>query len=225
MNPLVKILRAASQRLFGKPPVPFYTADALRHHSHVEIGDHTYGCPNVLDFGEGTRLRVGKYCSIASGVTIMLGGNHRIDWITTYPFPALASRWPGASAISGHPQSKGDVSIGNDVWLATDALVLSGVTIGDGAVVAARAVVAKDVPPYAIAAGNPARVTKTRFSDDQVRILLALRWWDWPDDAVAKAVPLLCGGNVDLLKNFASAEGLAPPADALAGKETGPTLK
>lgn len=207
MNRMARLLRFMADKLSGNPPGSFYTKDCLSRCVNVEIGVHTYGCPNVIDYGEGSRLTIGRYCSIASGVTIMLGGNHRSDWITTYPFPALLDHWPGAAGIAGHPLTKGNVVIGNDVWLASDALILSGVTIGDGAVVGARAVVTKDVSPYAIVAGNPAKFVRDRFAKEQVQELLAIRWWDWPEEVVAKALPLLCGGEVGQLKAFALEAG------------------
>lgn len=121
--------------------------------SRYEVGRGTYGNPTVLHWGEPTTLKVGCFCSIAADVKIFLGGNHRTDWITTYPFPAF---WKSAAHIKGHPSSRGDVIIGHDVWIGEGAVILSGVRIGNGAVVAASAVVTRDVPPYGIVAGNPA---------------------------------------------------------------------
>jgi Bacterial transferase hexapeptide (six repeats) len=118
------------------------------------------------------------------------GGNHRPDFVTTYPFSAIAD-WPEAANIEGHPATKGDVRIGNDVWIGLGVTILSGVTIGDGAVLAARAVVTGDVPPYAIVAGNPARIIRRRFADDVIAKLLALRWWDWDQERVRRYIPLL----------------------------------
>ena len=138
-------------------------------------------------------MTVGAFCSIAEGVKVFLGGEHRTDWVTTFPFNVL---WQDASGIPGHPKSKGDVVIGNDVWVGTEALILSGVTIGDGAVVGARAVVAKDVPPYAIAAGNPASVVRKRFDEDTIAALLRIRWWDWEDTRLVKALPFLLSEKV-----------------------------
>jgi acetyltransferase-like isoleucine patch superfamily enzyme len=123
----------------------------------VSIGDFTYGKPVIRQWGEGAKLTVGKFTSIASGVVIMLGGNHRPDWGTTYPFNVLL---PSFSHIKGHPATDGDVVIGNDVWIGTDAKIMSGVTIGDGAVVAANAVVTKDVAPYSIVGGGTGKAHK-----------------------------------------------------------------
>ena len=121
------------------------------------IGDHTYGEPTILQFDQTTRLVMGRFCSISDQVTLILGGNHRSDWITTYPFPAFKERWPEAATIKGHPASKGDIVIGNDVWIGYSATILSGVTIGSGAVIGTQALISRDVAPYAIMAGNPAR--------------------------------------------------------------------
>jgi len=150
-------------------PIPF--TKTLAAYSRYEIGDWTYGAPNVVHHDQETRLRIGRFCSIAKGVTILLDGDHRTDWIATYPFSAIVDC---ARGCVGHPRSKGDIEIGNDVWIGRDAVILSGVTIGDGAVVAARAVVTRDVPPYSIVAGNPARIVRMRFSMRQVDALLAI---------------------------------------------------
>jgi acetyltransferase-like isoleucine patch superfamily enzyme len=172
-----------------------YMRDYADYRSH-NIGEYTYGTPCVR-FGRnegGGQLIIGKFCSIADGVVILLGGNHRTDWVTTYPFNALLDEFKN---IPGHPSTKGDVVIGNDAWLAHQSLILSGVTIGDGAVVAARAVVTKNVPPYAIVAGNPARVIRYRFSDDTIARLLRIRWWDWDIAKIKQNVPAMLATGVD----------------------------
>jgi virginiamycin A acetyltransferase len=160
-----------------------------------DVGEYSYadGGLEVVSFGEGAMLRVGKYCSIARGVTILLGGEHRPDWVTTYPFSALRSE---AAGFVGHPGTKGDVVIGNDVWIGMNALVVSGVSVGDGAVIGAASVVTKDVPPYAIAGGNPARLLRDRFPHEQCEALRAIAWWDWPEEKVREAWPLLLSQDV-----------------------------
>lgn len=185
-------------RLWGWKKKGPYTRDVLQG-PRFSIGDYTYGEPRVLCFEDETRLHIGRYCSISDGVTILLGGNHRLDWTTTYPFPAFPEQWPEAAALQGHPASRGDVVIGSDVWIGFGATILSGVTIGDGAVIGAGAMVSRDVAPYAVAAGNPAREVRKRFSEDTISRLLALQWWDWPEDRVRKHLPLLCSGDIAAL--------------------------
>ena len=148
--------------------------------SQLDVGAFTYGYRKmrVKTWGEGANLKIGKFCSIASGVEIILGGNHRVDWISTYPFGHIFQDHFPANVPDGHPATKGDVLIGNDVWIAADAKILSGVKIGDGAVIGASSVVSKDVAPYEIVAGNPAQPVKSRFDEETVALLLELRWWD-----------------------------------------------
>ncbi|MCJ2080098.1 CatB-related O-acetyltransferase [Methylobacterium sp. J-090] len=168
---------------------------AKRH--GFSIGAYSYGRPKVRFPESGRRLTIGRFCSIADKVEILLGGGHRLDWVSTYPFAAMAGLWPGLDAPAEYHASRGDVTIGSDVWLGSGCLVLSGVTIGHGAVVAAHAVVSRDVPPYAVVAGNPARVVRHRFDPDTVAALLETAWWDLPPAAVAGLVPLLQSGRTD----------------------------
>jgi acetyltransferase-like isoleucine patch superfamily enzyme len=195
--------------------ISVYTKDILADvvaQSGFEIGDHTHGQPAIRGQGEAARLRIGRYCSIADGVTIYLGGNHRTDWVSTYPFNTMA-RWPDAAGITGHPATRGDVLIGNDVWLGDGCTIMSGVTIGDGAVVGARAMVTRDVAPYAIVAGNPARAVRTRFEPDIVERLLDVAWWTWPDEKVRRFVPLLMGGDIEAFLSAVEKGGLDVPAN------------
>jgi len=157
-------------------------------------GDYSYGTPTVLDWGEGKKLKVGKFCSIGPETVIYLGGDHRSDWVTTFPFTVLD---PVASGRQGHPRSRGDVVIGHDVWMGRASSILSGVTVGHGACIAAHAVVTKDVPPYAIVAGNPARIVKHRFSDRQIQKLLEIGWWDFPLDDIRALYPKLLSSSID----------------------------
>lgn len=150
------------------------------------IGSHTYGHLKILGWENETELKIGKFCSIAKDVTILLGGEHRVDWVSTYPFSGEVFKpiWPEAEDVLGHPRSKGNVVIGNDVWIGFGATILSGLTIGNGAVIGARSVVTKDVEPYAIVAGNPAKLIRKRFSDGIIRDLSQIRWWDWPEEKI-----------------------------------------
>jgi acetyltransferase-like isoleucine patch superfamily enzyme len=152
-------------------------------------GDYTYGALTVIDWHQGTVCTVGKYCSIAEPVTVLLGGEHRTDGVATYAFRER----DGIGPAEPNSFSKGDVVIGNDVWIGWNATILSGVTIGDGAVIGARAVVRKDVPPYAIALGNPARVARYRFTPAQIARLLEVKWWDWDRGRIVDNAALLSG--------------------------------
>ena len=168
-----------------------------RRPGQFAIGPYTYGRPKVRFPESGARLVIGRYGSIADGVEILLGGNHRLDWTTTYPFPALPRLWPQAAGMTGHDTTRGDVVIGHDVWLGSQCMIMSGVTIGHGAVVAARAVVTRDVPPYAIVAGNPARVVRLRFDETRIAALLETAWWNRPRAEIEHLIPLLLSERVD----------------------------
>jgi len=161
--------------------------------SGYDFGYGSYGIPQVHDWHEGTTLRIGAYCSIAGGVQIFLGGHHRADWVSTFPFPAVLSQ---ASHIADYGGSRGDVRVGNDVWLCSNCTLLSGVTIGDGAIVAAGAVVTRDVEPYAVVAGNPVRSVKWRFPEDQRLALLQSAWWSWPKEEVQGLAEKLCSDDI-----------------------------
>jgi acetyltransferase-like isoleucine patch superfamily enzyme len=166
-----------------------------------DIGDWTYGGPKVISWGENATLKIGKFCSIAEEVTILLGGEHRSDWVTTYPFNCLFAE---GAPITGHPKSKGDVIIGNDVWIARNTLILSGVTIHDGAVIGAGSVVTKDVAPYSITAGNPARHIRYRFDEPTIARLLEIQWWNWPLEQIIAAFPDLLSNQVtDFIAKYA----------------------
>jgi virginiamycin A acetyltransferase len=170
------------------------------------IGAYSYGRPKVRFPESGRRLTIGRYCSIADRVEILLGGDHRLDWVSTYPFAAMTGLWPGADAPQDYHVSRGDVTIGNDVWLGSGCMILSGVTVGDGAVVAAHAVVTRDVPPYAVVAGNPARLVRRRFDEATTAALVETAWWDFPHATVMRWIPLLQSGRVEELIAAARAE-------------------
>lgn len=165
-----------------------------------QIGIGTSGMPEVFDWHEGSTFSIGAYCSISSDVKVLLGGGHRIDWASSYPFPAFLEE---ARHISDYRKTRGDINIGSDVWLGMSCTILSGVTIGHGAVVAACAVVTRDVEPYAIVAGNPARVVRWRFDEDTRRALLATAWWTWSESEVREIVDLLCSDDVKPLIDYA----------------------
>ena len=170
------------------------------------LGAHSYGRPRIRFAESGSKLTIGRYCSIADRVEIMLGGNHRADWVSTYPFAAFGDTWPNTDqAPASYQATRGDVFIGSDVWIGSGALILSGVTIGPGAIIGARSVVSGDVPPYAVAAGNPARHVRYRFPEPLITALLEAAWWDLPDADVASLIPLLSSGRVEELISTAKA--------------------
>jgi chloramphenicol O-acetyltransferase type B len=164
-------------------------------------GHHFEDCVRYLDNADKTKdcdkLIIGKYCSIASGAVFMMSGNtgHRTDWIALYPLDIIEENKKGRKSLMAHLK-KGDTVIGNDVWIGTEAMIMAGVTVGDGAVIAARAVVTKDVAPYTIVGGNPAKLIKKRFSDDEIAILLKLKWWDWSEDKIRENIDRLRSGDV-----------------------------
>lgn len=161
----------------------------------IRVGRFTYGSPAFKLWGQGERITIGSFCSIADGVTIFGGGEHNTHWITTYPLRiALGDPLAGND---GHPASKGETRIGSDVWIGDGATILSGVTIGHGSVIGARAVVSRNVPAYHVVAGNPARSVRSRFSDRQVAELLRIAWWEWPVDRIRAAGSMLCSGDID----------------------------
>ena len=168
------------------------------------IGDHTYGTPTILEKA-CAKLHIGKFCSIAGGVIISLG-NHRLDGVTTYPFATLANFWPSLKNFSQNDHfTNGDVFIGNDVWIGYGATILSGITIGDGAVIGAQSVVTKDVPPYAVYAGNPSKLIKSRLAEQEINALLRIKWWDWPDEIINDRLPIMMSD----LKSFIEMEKYA----------------
>jgi acetyltransferase-like isoleucine patch superfamily enzyme len=164
-----------------------------RDDGQIAVGRSTYyfGEPFVL-YAPADRIEVGAFCSLARDVHILGGGEHALDLPSTYPFRTVLSR---ADEGEWDVFAKGPTRIGNDVWLGFGATVLSGSTIGDGAIVAARAVVGGvEIPPYAIVVGNPGRIVAYRFDEATVARLLALRWWDWPDERIAEMEPYFYAG-------------------------------
>lgn len=183
---------------------------------NVEAGDYSYyddpaGPGAFLDnilyhFAFlGDRLVIGRFCAIAAGTRFLMnGGNHRLDAPSTYPFLIFGGAWAVYEPEGTFP-NRGDTVVGNDVWLGYDSTILPGVTIGDGAVVAAKSVVSADVPPYAIVAGNPARVVRMRFPERDVARLLRIAWWNWDAGRITAHLAAISDGDVDQLEAAASA--------------------
>lgn len=198
--------------IFMHPRVGFLKA--LVDAPNIEIGDFTYyDDPDGPDkFVErcvlhhypfiGDRLVIGKFCAIAEGARfIMNGANHAMSGFSTYPFNIFGHGWEeGFDVASWEKENRGDTVIGNDVWIGMEAIVMPGVSIGDGAIVAAKSVVTHDVPPYAIVAGNAAKVVKTRFDNRTVERLVRLAWWDWPLDKINRNLNAIRGSDLNRLE-------------------------
>ena len=150
----------------------------------------------------GDKLIIGKFCAIARGVEfVMNGANHRMDCVTTYPFYIMGGDWGTAIApVKEELPLKGDTVIGNDVWIGQNVTVMPGVHIGDGAIIGTNSVVASDIPPYAIAVGNPCRVVKMRFDDELISLLLQFKWWDKSIEEIETLMPLLSCKDLEKVK-------------------------
>lgn len=183
--------------------------------SGIEIGDYTMYNDFVNDPRDfeknnvlyhypinGDKLKVGKFCSIACGAKFLFtSANHTMHSISTYPFPIFFEKWGlDVTNITSAWDNKGDIVIGNDVWIGYEAVVLSGVTIGDGAIIGTRAVVTKDVPPYTIVGGIPAKPIRKRFSDEVISKLLELQWWNWPENRIKENIDAIQSGRIKDLK-------------------------
>jgi acetyltransferase-like isoleucine patch superfamily enzyme len=169
----------------------------------MSFGKYTYGNPKIHWENNNAKLIVGNFCSIASNVNIYLGGNHRTDLVSTYPFGHLHQNKFNIFNGVGLPSTKGDVIIGNDVWIGDNVTIMSGVTIGDGAVIANNSHVVKNVEPYSLVGGNPTKLIKYRFTKEQIEKLLEIKWWYWDDQKINKFTPLLCNNNIDEFINSA----------------------
>lgn len=186
-------------------------------HPKIIIGDYTYYSDLVNrpeDFQKNNvlymddlcqdKLIIGKYCAIASGTKFLMNAaNHKLKAFTGYPFKIFnAKGWGTGERTTDDIHYKGDLIVGNDVWIGYDAVILPGAKIGDGAIIGARTVAAGTIPPYAIAVGNPARVIRMRFSEEAIDILLKLKWWDWEPEKVADNIEILSNCNVEELRKL-----------------------
>ncbi len=190
-----------------------YLKQVIRN-PNIEIGDYTIYNDFVQDpkdFEKNNvlyqypinkdKLIMGKFCSVACGAKFLFNSaNHSLASLSTYPFPIFFEEWGlDVKNIRQAWDNKGDIVIGNDVWIGYEAVVLAGVTIGDGAVIGARAVVSKDIPPYTIAAGVPAKPIRKRFSQDTIRSLLEIKWWNWSEERIARHIADIQAGNINNL--------------------------
>ena len=182
---------------------------------NIEVGDYTiyndfvhdpraFEQNNVLYHYpvNGDRLKIGKFCSIACGAKFLFtSGNHALRSLSPYTFPIFFDEWGlDAADIRNAWDNKGDIVIGNDVWIGYEAVILSGVKIGDGAIIGTRAVVTKDVPPYTIVGGVPARPIRRRFDDAVIDRLEALRWWNWDEETIRRSIPAIQAGDIAALE-------------------------
>ena len=186
-----------------------YLKDVITN-PNIEVGEYTMYNDFVNDPREfeknnvlyhypvnGDKLIIGKFCSIACGAKFMLtSANHKMSSLSTYPFPIFYEEWGlDAKDIRNAWDNKGDIVIGNDVWIGYEAVIMAGVTIGDGAIIGTRAVVTKDVPPYTIVGGVPAKPIRKRFDDATVERLIKLRWWDWEHEKIAQSIAAIQAGK------------------------------
>jgi virginiamycin A acetyltransferase len=186
---------------------------------NISVGEYTYYDStdrpeefeqrNVLYAYGPERLEIGRYCALAGGVRfIMAGANHAMLGPSTFPFGIFGGDWAGTMDLVMGAESRGDTVVGSDVWLGYQSVVMPGVTIGHGAIVAACSVVVGDVPPYAIVGGNPARVVRARYPDGEVATLLRAAWWDWPVELVTEHARTIMSGTPAELEAIAKANGL-----------------
>ena len=173
---------------------------------NIEIGKYTYGGANIqiVRPHKDTKLVIGKFCSIALNLKIYFNNNHHVEYISTYPFSNRHVEVFNKGKISGYSgPSRGDIIIGNDVWIGDNVTIMSGVRIGDGATIGANSHVMSRVKPYSVVGGNPAQLFYFKYSKEKIKKLLELKWWDMPDDEIAKIAHILSSNNIDkLLKMY-----------------------
>ena len=184
-------------------------------HANIAVGRYSYysgyyhghsfdDCARfLLPDPDADKLIVGSFCSIGSGAAFIMAGNqgHRNEWVSTFPFHFMPEVEAFAGAANGYLPA-GDTVIGSDVWIGSEAIIMPGITVGHGAVIGTRALVTRDVEPYTIVGGNPAKPIRKRFSDDHIALLLEMAWWDWDDETLAEAMPIMTTGDIDALHAF-----------------------
>lgn len=178
---------------------PNIIAGRYSYYSGYYHGHSFDDCARYLfpDRDDVDKLIIGSFCSIGTGAAFIMAGNqgHRYDWASSFPFFYMQEEPAFAGSIDAYRKA-GDTVIGSDVWIGTEALIMPGVKVGHGAVIGSRALVAKDIEPYTIVGGNPAKPIKKRFSDEEIAMLLEMAWWDWPLDEIRTAMPLLCSSDI-----------------------------
>jgi virginiamycin A acetyltransferase len=180
---------------------------------NIIIGDYTYydDPEDSEDFARnvlyhfpfiGDRLIVGKFCALARGIKfIMNGANHKLDGFSTYPFQIFGNGWEKVAPQDGELPHKGDTVIGSDVWIGYEAVIMPGVQVGDGAIIAAKSVVVSDVSPYTIVGGNPAKSIRRRFEDDTIGALLEIAWWNWDIEKITRNLEKIVAADIEALRN------------------------
>lgn len=208
---------------FGPNPNSIYPNENIKQicyiknvikNPNIQVGDYTYydDVNGAEEFEKhvthhydflGDKLIIGKFCAIAHGIEfVMNGANHRMCSVTTYPFNIMGNGWEKATPTLDDLPLKGDTIVGNDVWIGQHVVVMPGVYIGDGAIIAANSVVTKDVPAYHIVGGNPAKVIRKRFNDDLIQYMLDLKWWNWSAEKIFNNLEILCGFDIEKIKNI-----------------------
>jgi len=196
-------------------PFKGITLDRQVKNPNIIVGRYSYysgyyhghsfeDCARYLLSDDGAdKLIIGSFCSIGSGAAFIMAGNqgHRNDWISTFPFFWMPDVPAFAGAANGF-EPAGDTVIGNDVWIGSEAIIMPGIKIGDGAVIGTRSLVTRDVEPYAIVGGNPAKVIRKRFDDPEIHMLCDLKWWDWTDAQLREAMPILTSGDIHALHAY-----------------------
>lgn len=181
---------------------------------NIQVGEYTYynDVNGAEEFEKhvthhydfiGDKLVIGKFCAIASGIEfVMNGANHQMNAVTTYPFGIMSNGWEKIAFHLDNLPIKGDTVIGNDVWIGQNVTVMPGVSIGDGAIIAANSTVTKNIPAYHIAGGNPATIIRKRFDDELVQYLLDIKWWNWSAEKIFNNLEILCSANTEAIKNI-----------------------
>lgn len=200
---------------YFESPFKGVTLDKQVTNPNISVGRYSYysgyyhghgfeDCARYLVPDEGAdRLIIGSFCSIGSGAAFIMAGNqgHRHEWISTFPFYWMPEVQAFRDAKNGYLPA-GDTVIGNDVWIGSEAIIMPGVRVGNGAVIGTRAVVTRDVEPYSIIGGNPAKVIRKRFRDREIALLDEMAWWDWSDDRLSFAMPIITSGDVEALYRY-----------------------
>lgn len=205
---------------YFESPFKGITLDKQVVHPNISVGRYSYysgyyhrhsfeECARYLLLDEGAdRLIIGSFCSIGSGAAFIMAGNqgHRNECISTFPFYSMSDVPDFDGAANGYLPA-GDTIIGNDVWIGSEAIIMPGIRIGDGAVIGTRALVTRDVEPYSIVGGNPAKTIRKRLDDQQIELLLQIKWWDWPDERLKPVMQILTSGDVDALHQYSMSSG------------------